>query len=639
MKAVHVMNVFRSVVACYLAMSTISAAHAETIPCGKVDLKSCLRALTQSGTVAGLGAMVISPDGIEQEAFTGWADLESRRPLTRTNMFWMASMTKYITSIAVEIAQDEGKLKIDDPVSNYIPSLAKCRVTEAADANGVSRLVPLVRPMTIRHCLGYTAGFGTLALPNCDRSSPDLHTFYTLASQVELAAAIPLVSQPGEKWRYSNTGFNVAARCVEIATGIEFSDYLRMKIFEPLGMVDTTFNPSAEQRSRLVQAYAHNRDKRELRKSEWFNIPKRFADGRHIPPEAGGGIYSTPADMAKFTQMIIAGGIYGGKRIVSEAGIEDTAKSGLGCEPRDGGIRWRKDGAYQTEYFFSKPHKRALLWMPQVWNGSVGNVDWLDEANQHVKVAVIDELFYANQRKRTLVWNDEFDGTGLPDASKWDYETGYVRNKEAQEYRVASLKNSHLENGKLVIEAHKEAEGKVSSASVMTRGKKDFLYGRIDVSAKMPRGVGVWPAIWTLGTNIGEKNVGWPSCGEIDIMEFVGFQPGMTHFNVHTYGTICLDKGKNTLVAKGWQIPCADLSDKFHVYSLDWTEKNLKMFFDNMLVGVYPKLKGQPDYWPFDKPQYLLLNLAIGGAWGGQKGIDDSIFPARYEIDFVRYYK
>lgn len=234
-----------------------------------------------------------------------------------------------------------------------------------------------------------------------------------------------------------------------------------------------------------------------------------------------------------------------------------------------------------------------------------------------------------------LVWSDEFKGKGLPDSSKWDYEKGYVRNKEAQFYSDAKLENSRREKGKLVIEARRLPDGKITSASLVTLGKFSFLYGRVEIRARVPEGRGTWPAIWMMGTDI--YKVGWPKCGEIDILEHVGYSPKKFHANVHTYGSIKLDKDGKYAVKKGWTRVFENNTD-WHTYALERTEDSLKFFYDGELLGEYKKDPKLPDYWHFSKPMYLILNLAIGGAWGGSKGIDESIFPVKFEVDWVRYY-
>jgi beta-glucanase (GH16 family) len=236
---------------------------------------------------------------------------------------------------------------------------------------------------------------------------------------------------------------------------------------------------------------------------------------------------------------------------------------------------------------------------------------------------------------RKLVWSDEFNHDGLPDKSKWDYDKGYIANNEKQYYTVERLENARVENGYLVIEAHKEEwEGfAYTSARLVTRGKADWTYGRIEVRAKVPLGVGTWPAIWMLGTNISQ--VGWPMCGEIDIMEHVGFDPQVVHGNVHTRSynhTRRTNKGDKIVLEKPWE--------DFHVYAVEWFEDRIDFFVDDVKYFSFAKESDTNDeVWPFNKPHYLLLNLAIGGGWGGQKGIDDSLFPHRFYVDYVRVYQ
>jgi beta-glucanase (GH16 family) len=233
----------------------------------------------------------------------------------------------------------------------------------------------------------------------------------------------------------------------------------------------------------------------------------------------------------------------------------------------------------------------------------------------------------------TLAFSDEFDAAGPLNGAKWGYEIGYLRNNEAQ-YYTSRPENVRLEGGNLVIEARKEAyQGYgYTSASINTRGRFEFRYGRVEVRAKLPTGNGTWPAIWTLGANVAQ--VGWPACGEIDIMENVGFDPLRIHGSIHTSAynhTIGTQKTAAVSVANPW--------DDFHVYAMEWYADRIDIFVDGQKYFTFTNEGTGDRAWPFDKPQYLLINLAIGGSWGGQKGIDDSRFPQRYLIDYVRIYK
>lgn len=244
----------------------------------------------------------------------------------------------------------------------------------------------------------------------------------------------------------------------------------------------------------------------------------------------------------------------------------------------------------------------------------------------------------------SIVWADDFIGTGHPDPERWGYESGFVRNDEKQFYTTKRLKNARLENGHLIIEGHREFPAKsglpdalsnkfpkikYTSASLHTKGLASWRFGKIEVRAKLPKGQGVWPAIWTLGDNI--PQVGWPSCGEIDIMEFVGKAPGEIHGNAHFR-----QNGKHASDHK--ERKAKKILGNFHTYSIEWDAKFIHFAFDEKRYHTFRIEKAQtPDGNPFHKPHYLILNLALGGTWGGK--IDDSIFPTRYLIDYVRIYQ
>ncbi|CAM2874624.1 glycoside hydrolase family 16 protein [Rariglobus hedericola] len=236
--------------------------------------------------------------------------------------------------------------------------------------------------------------------------------------------------------------------------------------------------------------------------------------------------------------------------------------------------------------------------------------------------------------KWTLAWSDEFDRPGAPDATHWQREEGYRRNKEAQYYTRDRAENARIEDGHLIIEARRDNwNGKpITSASLTTKGKKAFLYGRIEVRAKIPTGLGTWPAVWTLGDNIDQA--GWPACGEIDILENVGFSPRAIHANVH-----CKAYNHMTKTGKGRSIEVDAPWSDFHVYAVEWYEDRLEFFFDDTRYFIFRKESDDPAKWPFAKSQYLILNLAIGGTWGGARGVDESLLPHRFEIDYVRYYQ
>lgn len=237
--------------------------------------------------------------------------------------------------------------------------------------------------------------------------------------------------------------------------------------------------------------------------------------------------------------------------------------------------------------------------------------------------------------KWKLVWEDDFDYLGLPDSKIWSYEEGYVRNNEAQYYTSERKENARVENGNLIIEARKDNwnGNEITSASIHTYGKKSILYGRVEVRAKLPTGRGTWPAIWMLGNSI-RNGTRWPDCGEIDIMENVGYDPDVIHANIHT-------KAYNHAIgtAKGNKLAVEKPYDNYYTYAVEWYPDRMEFYIDDEQYMVYKNENNGTATWPFDQPHYLILNLAIGGGWGGQKGIDQSIFPQKYYIDYVKVYE
>lgn len=230
-----------------------------------------------------------------------------------------------------------------------------------------------------------------------------------------------------------------------------------------------------------------------------------------------------------------------------------------------------------------------------------------------------------------LLWSDDFDYRGLPDPKKWDYEEGKVRNQELQYYTRRRAENARVENGRLVIEGRKEPfQGSdYTAASLVTLGRLAVQFGRVEMRAKLPAARGTWPAFWMLGEDIGR--VGWPRCGEIDVMEHVAHNPGVVHGTVHQIG----DDGKHW--SKGEQLKVPDCTSAFHVYAVDWHPDRMDFFVDDNKYFTFP-YQG-PSKWTFDRRCYLLLNLAIGGNWGGQKGVDETAFPQRYEVEYVRVFE
>jgi beta-glucanase (GH16 family) len=239
-----------------------------------------------------------------------------------------------------------------------------------------------------------------------------------------------------------------------------------------------------------------------------------------------------------------------------------------------------------------------------------------------------------------LVWADEFDKDGLPDNQKWTFDYGdgcpsiCEWGNEEKQFYTKRLKNARVEDGKLIIETHKEKfeESEYTSSRIATNQKGDWKYGKFEIRAKLPSGLGVWPAIWMLPTDW--EYGGWPKSGEIDIMEHVGHVQDSIYGTIHTKAynhSIGTHIGQPTFVENP--------ANEFHNYSIEWTENSIKWFVDEVQYFEVENEQKTFAEWPFDKRFHLVLNIAVGGFWGGEKGIDNNIFPQKMMIDYVRVYQ
>ncbi|HET6559167.1 MAG TPA: family 16 glycosylhydrolase [Prolixibacteraceae bacterium] len=242
---------------------------------------------------------------------------------------------------------------------------------------------------------------------------------------------------------------------------------------------------------------------------------------------------------------------------------------------------------------------------------------------------------HAHSQKYVMVWNDEFNTPGLPDSTRWDYEIGKLRNDELQYYTYKRKENARIQDTVLIIEARKEAfmGAAYTSASLRSKLKGDWQYGKFEISAKVPAGKGTWPAIWMLPTD--EEYGGWPKSGEIDIMEYVGMNPNNLYYTVHYFGT-----NGTGHQSSGTYTTYSMPYTKFIKFTLVWTPTKMEWFQDDVRKFTYTK-SATADYrtWPFDKMFYMILNLAYGGSWGAQQGIDDTKLPHKFYVDYVRVYQ
>jgi CubicO group peptidase (beta-lactamase class C family) len=269
--------------------------------------------------IAGAVTVVVAKDRLLHLEATGLADVAAKRPMTPDTLFWIASMTKPVTGVALLMLQDEGKLSVTDPVAKYLPEFASLKTPSGKPAN-----------LTITQIATHTSGLG--------EAGPAGQQAKTLADLVPLWLAAPMQYEPGTQWQYTQSGINALSRIVEVVSGMTFDAFVQTRLFDPLGMVSTTFYPTADQRARLATAYAKNKETGVLEP-----VPPRADYGpRDRPPQGNGGLYSTAPDYARFCRMLLNGGTLDGRRYLSADAMR------LLTTPQSGD---RPTGFFQTETY------------------------------------------------------------------------------------------------------------------------------------------------------------------------------------------------------------------------------------------------------------------------------------------------
>jgi beta-glucanase (GH16 family) len=258
-----------------------------------------------------------------------------------------------------------------------------------------------------------------------------------------------------------------------------------------------------------------------------------------------------------------------------------------------------------------------------------------------IGLAIVSFIFCAtmqaqNNNNYRLVWQDEFNYTGLPNNKKWSYDIGGHGwgNKELQYYTNANKNNAYVANGVLTITLLKQVldSNQYTSAKLTTKNKAAWQYGKIEVRAKLPKGKGTWPAIWMMPY---KAQANWPACGEIDIMEHVGYDENKVHATIH-----CAAYNHKINTQKNANVFIASATDSFHLYTMEWTANEIKVAIDGKeFYNFKNDNTGNNNTWPFNKPFYLIMNIAMGGDWGGKNGIDSTLQKAEMQIDYVRVYQ
>jgi CubicO group peptidase (beta-lactamase class C family) len=335
-----------------LIVLTAPAHAADSEPPASSEVTAAMQPYLDQYKMAGIIGIIADRNGkVHYKNLLGYADVESKKPISEDNVFWIASMSKMFVGASIMMLVDEGKVSLDDPVTKYIPQLNKWMVVEEKDQSHVL-LKPPARPVTIRHVLSHTSGLaGSSELQQVTGSDST-----PLKARALGSVTGPLLWQPGDRYAYGNQGMNIAARVVEIAGGMPYEQFLQKRFFDPLGMTETTFWPSEEQIARLAGAYGPNEQKSDYARGGIGFLTKPLNDRAHRFPEAGGGLFSTSRDILRYGLMLANDGELDGKRYLSHVAMDELRKEqtgktkvnySLGYHLRNG--MFGHDGAYGTD--------------------------------------------------------------------------------------------------------------------------------------------------------------------------------------------------------------------------------------------------------------------------------------------------
>ena len=345
---------------------------AESQPPASPEVTAAMQPYFDSYKLAGVIGIIADRTGkVHYKNLLGYADVEAKKPMSEDNMFWIASMTKMFVGASIMMLADEGKVSLDDPVTRFIPQLDKWMVVEERDQSHVL-LKALVRPVTVRHVLSHTSGLtGSSELQQVTGADST-----PLKTRALSSVTGPLQWQPGDKYAYGNQGMNIAARIVEIVSGMPYEEFLQKRFFDPLGMTETTFWPSEAQIARLAGAYGPNKEKNGYARGGIGFLTKPYGDRVRRFPEAGGGLFSTTHDIFRYGLMLANNGELDGKRYLSQAAMDELRKEqtgttkvnySLGYHLRNG--MFGHDGAYGTDLSVNPVTGMVAIFMVQCTSG------------------------------------------------------------------------------------------------------------------------------------------------------------------------------------------------------------------------------------------------------------------------------
>ncbi len=294
------------------------AASPQFHPAKLAEIPQSLAPFLETNLIAGAVTLVATRDEVVALAALGHSDLATHRPMKTDDLFWIASMTKPMTAVAVLMLQDEGKLSVEDPVEKFLPEFKGQWLTSERSVTGLGLIKP-ARPVRIRDLLTHTSGLGDLPAPRGDCS---------LAELVMAYSQMPLKFAPGSKWEYCNSGINTLGRIVEVVSGKPFAKFMQQRLFDPLDMDDTTFWPSRWQLKRVAKPYQASPSGALVEGSIYF-LKGPLPDRTRTPFPAG-GLFSTASDVAHFYQMMLNGGVWRGKRLLSLAAVTELTRTQTG---------------------------------------------------------------------------------------------------------------------------------------------------------------------------------------------------------------------------------------------------------------------------------------------------------------------